>query len=67
MAIYTDGLFDSADDAAGRDALKELIENTLMATASLDVQTALDKTLHAFDQFTFERPKDDVVLCLIDI
>lgn len=67
LAIYTDGLFDSADDAAGRDALKELIENTLMATASLDVQTALDKTLHAFDQFTFERPKDDVVLCLIDI
>jgi CheY-like chemotaxis protein/anti-sigma regulatory factor (Ser/Thr protein kinase) len=66
LAIYTDGLFDSAEDAAGRDALKLLIEETLIATATLDVQSALDKTLHVFDQFTFERPKDDVVLCLID-
>lgn len=66
LAIYTDGLFDSAHDAAGRDALKSLIEDTLKSTATLDVQSALDETLHAFDKFTHERPKDDVVLCLID-
>ncbi|PKG37920.1 SpoIIE family protein phosphatase [Psychromonas sp. Urea-02u-13] len=66
IALFTDGLFESAKDNIGRDDLREKITATLLATLALPIKQALQQVMAVFDQLTESKPNDDALLLLME-
>lgn len=66
LAIYTDGLFESAPSAHERENLEQAIRNELHATRKLPLAESLSRIEAVFDEYTQKTPRDDVSLVLIE-
>ncbi|WP_407334205.1 SpoIIE family protein phosphatase [Enterovibrio sp. 27052020O] len=64
IAIYTDGLFESAEDNAARQILTDKVMETLQQTLKQPLQEATDSVMQSFERYG-ERHKDDATLILI--
>lgn len=66
LAIYTDGLFESAQNAQGRAQLEAEIRDSLFATRQLSIEEALTATQSLFTEIAGPRPSDDATLILME-
>lgn len=66
IALFTDGLFDSADDNASRKQLEEQITSALITTLNLPIEQALNQVMTLFDHITAGKPTDDSLLLLLE-
>ena len=66
IALFTDGLFDSADDNESRKQLEEQITDALISTLPLPIEQALNQVMMLFDQITAGKPTDDSLLLLLE-
>ncbi len=66
IAFYTDGLFESAPDEAGRRQLETSITKALVDSLSLSLDQALAKAMETFDRLAGTPPDDDTLLLLIE-
>lgn len=66
IAVFTDGLFESANDNASRTHLQEQINNALLKTLHLPITQALDNVMSLFDVITGQQPSDDTLLLLLE-
>lgn len=66
LAIYTDGLFDSASNNNSRSELQNSINESLLVTLKLPIKQALQEVMNTFDKLTKSRPCDDAMLILIE-
>lgn len=66
IALFTDGLFDSADDNETRCDLEEKITASLLATLSMPIEIAIEQVMSLFDELTGSQPTDDTLLLLLE-
>jgi len=66
IALFTDGLFDSADNNHTRNELQSQITKSLLATLNMPIESALQQVMTLFDQLTAAQPSDDTLLLLIE-
>ena len=66
IAVFTDGLFESAKDNAARAHLEEQINGALLTTLHLPITQALDNVMSLFDAITGQQPSDDTLLLLLE-
>jgi sigma-B regulation protein RsbU (phosphoserine phosphatase) len=66
IAIFTDGLFESAIDNNTRNTLKNEITQTLQDTLLMPIEQSLQQVMSLFDYLTNSRPQDDTLLLLIE-
>jgi len=66
IALFTDGLFESANDNQARNELQEKITNALQATLSIPIDEALKQVMTLFDELTESQPSDDTILLLLE-
>ncbi|MEH6453126.1 MAG: response regulator [Psychromonas sp.] len=66
LALFTDGLFDSATDNNSRNELENSINQSLLTTLKLPIKQALQEVMNTFDKLTGSRPLDDAMLILIE-
>lgn len=66
IALYTDGLFESAKDTAGRRELEARITETLSDTIEQPLEHSLENTMRLFDQIAGSPPQDDALLLLLE-
>ena len=66
LALYTDGLFESAPNNADRRTLETKITDTLVAGQGFPLGTALTNTMQCFDQLAGTPPADDTLLLLLE-
>lgn len=66
LALYTDGLFESADDEAGRKQLEESILAALRLTLADPLERALGRVMAVFDQIAGVPARDDALLLLLE-
>ncbi|MBU0501098.1 MAG: SpoIIE family protein phosphatase [Gammaproteobacteria bacterium] len=66
IALYTDGLFEAADDETGRQHLEEQILLRLSNTLEDSIETALEQVMALFDELTGTPARDDTLLLLLE-
>lgn len=66
VALYTDGLFESAADQAGREHLESQISHTLWRTCERPIEHARDEVMQVFDALAGRPPRDDTLLLLLE-
>lgn len=66
IAVFTDGLFDSAESNEEREQLKQAIYDSLYQSLNFTIEEALHKTMAVFDRLTNNKPTDDALLILIE-
>ncbi len=66
IALFTDGLFESASSNEARNALQVQITNLLLATLSIPIEEALEQVMSLFDKLTLAKPNDDTLLLLLE-
>jgi len=66
IAVYTDGLFESAADQQGRNKLVQHIERALSESIELPIEQARDHVMSVFDKLAGTPPRDDTMLLLIE-
>jgi len=66
IALFTDGLFESADDNSAREQLEKTITQSLINTLHLPINEALEHVMSLFDKITAGQPSDDTMLLLIE-
>ena len=66
IALYTDGLFDSASSESDREQLEAKIKECLHNSCKQPLQQALDQVMALFDQIASTSPKDDALLILLE-
>jgi len=66
IALYTDGLFESAANEVLRRQLEERITSALADTLDAPIDRALRQVMTVFDQLAGTPPKDDVLLLLME-
>lgn len=66
LAIFTDGLYESADDNEGRHHLEVEIKKELQNTLHLPLDKAIDQIMERFDELAGTPPNDDTLLLLIE-
>lgn len=66
IAIFTDGLFESADDEKQRAELKNSVTEVLTDTLSSPIVQAMNEVMAMFDNIAGTLPKDDVLLLLFE-
>ncbi|WP_284204812.1 response regulator [Psychromonas marina] len=66
IALFTDGLFESAIDNTAREQLQQKITASLLSTLSLPIEQALKQVMTVFDQLTNAQPSDDTLLLLLE-
>jgi len=66
LALFTDGLFESADNNKAREQLQQKITESLSATLSMPIKEALEQVMTLFDQLTSAQPSDDTLLLLLE-
>ncbi len=67
IALYTDGLFESAMNNNVRKVLENRITATLLETLNLPVNESLTQVMNVFDDFVGTPPADDALLLLIEV
>jgi len=66
IAIFTDGLFESASDNQARTVLQQQITAALLNTLAQPIEDALEQVMTLFDQLTGAQPNDDTLLLLLE-
>jgi len=66
LAVYTDGLFDSAATAENREQLETQVMDTIQSSAGLPVQDAVDRVMNTFDAYASPSSRDDATLVIIE-
>lgn len=66
IALYTDGLFESAVNNKARKYLEAHITNELINTLTAPIEQSLQKVMEVFDQYAGTQPKDDALLLLME-
>jgi len=66
LAIFTDGLYESADNNEGRHHLEEEIKKELQNTLHLPINQAIDQVMNTFDELAGTPPNDDTLLLLLE-
>jgi sigma-B regulation protein RsbU (phosphoserine phosphatase) len=66
VALYTDGLFESAYDEKSRHHLEETLCHLLSSTLEESLDVSLSIVMERFDQLTSYEAKDDVTLILLE-
>ncbi len=66
LALYTDGLFESASGDGGCMVLERDIRQALWDTRLCPMQEALDQVMEVFDRMAATPPRDDTTLLLIE-
>lgn len=66
LALFTDGLFESAADNDSRNELQASISAALLATLDLPIGQSMQQVMTLFDQITATQPSDDALLLLIE-
>jgi len=66
IALFTDGLFESAENNEARNHLEKCITDTLSSTLSMPIEKALEEVMSVFDQITKSQPTDDTLLLLLE-
>ncbi len=66
IAMFTDGIFESADDEAGRVELTNRIFKMLETTIEEPIDRAVRITMESFDRITSGKVRDDTTLVLIE-
>ena len=66
IALYTDGLFESATDSKARNELEERITTTLADTLNIPINESLAQAMSVFDELAGTPPRDDALLLLIE-
>lgn len=66
IALYTDGLFESAYDEKSRNKLEEELCHLLSSTLEESLDVSLAILMERFDQLTYYEAKDDVTLILLE-
>lgn len=66
IAIFTDGLFESAIDNNARNTLHDEITQALQDTLLMPIEQSLLRVMSLFDQLTNSRAQDDTLLLLIE-
>jgi CheY-like chemotaxis protein/anti-sigma regulatory factor (Ser/Thr protein kinase) len=67
VAIFTDGLFESALDNQTREYLTTRMKETLYQTLNFTIEQSLQKVMAVFDEITNNAPIDDTLLLLIEL
>ena len=66
IALYTDGLFESATDNDARKELELGITKKLIDTINIPIEQSLNQAMDLFDALAGPTPKDDALLLLIE-
>ncbi|MFT5879374.1 MAG: sigma-B regulation protein RsbU (phosphoserine phosphatase) [Moritella sp.] len=66
IAIFTDGLFESAADNNARSELKSRIFDALSSTLNMPIAQSLQRVMALFDELTGSQPSDDALLLLLE-
>jgi len=66
VALYTDGLFESAKDGDSRKQLETRITTALTDTLNNPIEQSIQKTMDVFDELAGTPPKDDTLLLLME-
>lgn len=66
VALYTDGLFESASDGNSRNNLEQELCSLLSSTLEENIDVSLSIVMERFDQLTSYQAKDDVTLILLE-
>jgi len=66
LALYTDGLFESAADHNARKNLEDRITTTLTDTLNLPISESLAQLMNVFDKIAGTPPSDDALLLLME-
>ncbi len=66
IALYTDGLFESAVDNNARKELEQRITTTLTDTLNLSINESLERLMTLFDKLAGIPPSDDALLILME-
>jgi len=66
IALYTDGLFESAENNNARKELELHITRTLTDTLSDPIEQSLEQAMHIFDELAGTPPTDDALLLLLE-
>ncbi|MBT3309714.1 MAG: response regulator [Gammaproteobacteria bacterium] len=66
IALFTDGLFESAPSEAQRKHLEEQIRFSLHDTLRLPIEQAIEQVMTIFDQIAGTPPNDDTLLLLLE-
>ena len=66
IAIYTDGLFESANDNQARAELERKVWSMIRETASLPVDRAARLIMQTFDEVAGTPPRDDTTFILLE-
>jgi len=66
IALYTDGLFESATDNHAREKLEDGIITTLTDTLNLPIDESLAQVMGCFDRLAGTPPSDDALLLLLE-
>lgn len=66
IALYTDGLFDSAASNHARKELENKITEALIDTLNLPLEKSIEQVMRLFDEITACKPTDDALLILLE-
>ncbi|PKF62496.1 hypothetical protein CW745_03420 [Psychromonas sp. psych-6C06] len=66
IALFTDGLFESAENNQARQQLQQQISAELLATRQQPIAQAIQQVMSRFDQLTGAQPSDDTLLLLLE-
>lgn len=66
IALYTDGLFESAADITSRQQLEHKISTQLANTLNEPIEQSLAQTMKLFDKLAGSPPRDDALLLLME-
>ena len=66
LAVYTDGLFESAATAEAREQLETKVLQAIEASGRLTVHDAVDRVMRTFDSFASPSSRDDATLVIIE-
>ncbi|MGF1769689.1 SpoIIE family protein phosphatase [Enterovibrio makurazakiensis] len=66
IAVYTDGLFEAAEDNEARQLLTDKVMEALSDTRELPLQEATETVMSSFEHYG-ERHKDDATLILLEL
>jgi len=66
IAVFTDGLFESADTPENRSDLENQIVDTLIKTSNEEIENTISTVMSTFDNLAGTPPNDDTLLLLIE-
>lgn len=65
LALFTDGLYESADNNEARKILEQKVKEAIQSTLSLNIDDALEQIIRVFNQYAAQPLGDDTTLLLL--